>query len=221
MPFVVAIDGPAASGKGTLARRLAERYGFAHLDTGRLYRATALLVLEAGADPADPHRAAAAARRVAFALLADPRLGEERVGRAASVVAAIPEVRAALIAFQREFAAAPPALATGAPAKGAVLDGRDIGSVVCPGADVKVFVTATPEERARRRVEELRGRGAPAIYETVLQDLMERDARDSLRRTAPLRAAPDAVVVDTTTLDADAVFEMVANLVARTLARPR
>jgi cytidylate kinase len=221
MPFVVAIDGPAASGKGTLARRLAERYGFAYLDTGRLYRATALLVLEAGADPADPQRAAAAARRVALALLADPRLGEERVGRAASVVAAIPEVRAALLAFQRDFAAAPPALATGAPAKGAVLDGRDIGSVVCPGADVKVFVTATPEERARRRVEELRGRGAPAIYETVLQDLMERDARDSLRRTAPLRAAPDAVVVDTTTLDADAVFETVADLVARTLARPR
>jgi len=154
-------------------------------------------------------------------LLEDPRLGEERVGRAASVVAAIPEVRAALIAFQRGFAAAPPSLTTGAPARGAVLDGRDIGSAVCPDADVKVFITATPEERARRRVEELRGRGAPAIYETVLQDLMERDARDSSRHSAPLRAAPDAVVIDTTKLDADAVFGIVEKLVARSLARPR
>jgi cytidylate kinase len=215
-PFVVAIDGPAASGKGTLARRLAEHFGLAHLDTGKLYRATALLLLEDKADPADPRSAAAAARRVEAALLEDPRLGEERVGRAASVVAAIPEVRAALIAFQRGFAAAPPA-----PARGAVLDGRDIGSVVCPDADLKLFVTATAEERARRRVEELRGRGAPAIYETVLQDLKERDARDSSRQTAPLLAAADAIVIDTTTRDADAVFATVADLVARRLARPR
>jgi CMP/dCMP kinase len=212
-PFVVALDGPAAAGKGTLARRLAEHYRFAHLDTGRLYRAAALLVLDAGADPADPQAAARAAQRVDAALLDDPRLGEERVGRAASVIAAIPEVRAALLAFQRGFAASPPS-----PAKGAVLDGRDIGSVVCPGADLKLFVTASPEERARRRVEELRGRGAPAIYETVLQDLKARDARDSLRRAAPLRAAPDAVVIDTTTLDADAVFGIVTGLLARSPA---
>ncbi len=215
-PFVVAIDGPAASGKGTLARRLAERFGLAHLDTGRLYRATALLVLEDKADPADPQSAAAAARRVEAALLDDPRLGEERVGRAASVVAAVPEARAVLLAFQRGFAASPPP-----PATGAVLDGRDIGSVVCPDADLKLFITATAEERARRRVEELRERGAPAIYETVLQDLKERDARDSSRRTAPLSAAADAIVIDTTTRDADAVFAIVADLVARRLARLR
>jgi cytidylate kinase len=215
-PFVVAIDGPAASGKGTLARRLAERFGLAHLDTGRLYRATALLILEDGADPADPQSAAAAARRVEAALLEDPRLGEERVGRAASVVAAFPEVRAVLLAFQRGFAASPPP-----PARGAVLDGRDIGSVVCPDADLKLFMTATAQERARRRVEELRERGAPAIYETVLQDLKERDARDSSRRTAPLSAAADAIVIDTTTRDADAVFATVADLVARRLVRPR
>ncbi|HJU17951.1 MAG TPA: (d)CMP kinase [Stellaceae bacterium] len=214
-PFVIAVDGPAASGKGTLARRLAAHYGFAHLDTGRLYRATALLVLTARADPADPQAAEAAARRVEAALLDDPRLGEERVGRAASVVAAIPQVRAALFAFQRAFAAAPPPLA-----KGAVLDGRDIGSVVCPDADVKLFLTATPEVRARRRVEELRGRGAPAIYETVLQDLKERDARDTQRRTAPLSAAADAIVIDTTALDADSVFETVLARIAPILARP-
>lgn len=217
-PFVVAIDGPAASGKGTLARRLAERFGLAHLDTGRLYRATALLVLEAGGNPADPRAAAAAARRVAAPALLDPRLAEERVAAAASVVAAIPEVRAALLAFQRDFAAAPPVLAPGIPARGAVLDGRDIGSRVCPGAAVKFFVTASPETRAQRRVEELRRRGAPAIYQTVLQDLQERDARDSSRRSAPLVAAPGAIVIDTTALDADAVFAIAAEWVARALA---
>ncbi|MGH7099662.1 MAG: (d)CMP kinase [Stellaceae bacterium] len=219
-PFVVAIDGPAASGKGTLARRLAERFAFAHLDTGRLYRAAALLVLEAKLNPADPRAAAAAARRVAATALADPRLAEERVAEAASVVAVIPEVRAALLAFQRDFAAAPPALAPAAPAKGAVLDGRDIGSRVCPSAAVKFFVTASLEVRARRRVEELRRRGAPAIYQTVLRDLQERDARDSSRRSAPLVAAPDAIVIDTTALDADAVFAIAVEWVARALALP-
>lgn len=219
-PFIVAIDGPAASGKGTLARRLAGHFGLAHLDTGRLYRATALRLLTAGSDPADPRAAAAAARRVAAADLADPRLAGERVAAIASVVAALPEVRAALLAFQRDFAAAPPSLAAGAPARGAVLDGRDIGSFVCPSAAVKFFVAASPEERARRRVEELRGRGAPAIYQTVLQDLKERDARDSLRRSAPLAAAPDAIVIDTTALDADAVFGIAAEWVARALAAP-
>jgi cytidylate kinase len=218
--FVVAIDGPAASGKGTLARRLAGHFGLAHLDTGRLYRAAALLVLEANSDPADPRAAEAAARRVDAAGLADPRLADERVARAASVVAAIPQVRAALLAFQRNFAAAPPPPAPGIKARGAVLDGRDIASVVCPGADLKLFITATPQERARRRVEELRGRGVPAIYQTVLQDLKERDARDSLRRTAPLMAASDAIVIDTTDLDAEAVFETAARLVARALAPP-
>ena len=215
-PFVVAIDGPAASGKGTLARRLAERFGLAHLDTGKLYRATAFLVLDAGADPADPAAALAAARRVDTALLADTRLLAENVAGAASVVAAIQEVRAALLAFQREFAANPPC-----PSRGAVLDGRDIGTIVCPDAAVKLFITASPEARAERRVRELRGRGAAAIYGNVLQDMKERDARDSSRRVAPLAAAPDAIILDTTGLDADQVFEQASEIIARALAARR
>ena len=211
-PFVVAIDGPAASGKGTLAHRLAERFALAHLDTGALYRATALLVLDQAGDPADPAMAEAAACRVDPCLLTDPRLRDDDVAAAASVVAAIPAVRSALLNWQRDFAAHPPA-----PAKGAVLDGRDIGSVVCPAADIKLFITASAEERARRRVEELRQRGALAIFEDVLQDLRERDARDSERRVAPLGAAPDAIVIDTTTLDADTVFEHTSGLIRRAL----
>jgi CMP/dCMP kinase len=210
--FVVAIDGPAASGKGTLARRLAEHFGLAHLDTGRLYRATALLALSERDDPADAAAAERAARRVAARHLSDPRLGGETIGAAASVVAAIPAVRRALLAFQQDFAAHPPP-----PARGAVLDGRDIASVVCPAADVKLFITAAAETRARRRVEELRQAGRPAIYENVLRDLNKRDARDSERRIAPLAAAPDAVIIDTTPLDADAVFGRAVGLVTRTL----
>jgi cytidylate kinase len=210
--FVVAIDGPAASGKGTLARRLAARFGLAHLDTGALYRATARVVLDENGDPSDPVTAAAAAPRVDPQLLADPRLRADAVASAASVVAAIPEVRRALLGLQRNFAAHPPA-----PARGAVLDGRDIGTVVCPGADVKLFITATTEARAARRVKELRDQGAPAIYEYVLQDLNERDARDSRRRAAPLTVASDAHIIDTTTLDADVVFERACALVARAL----
>ena len=215
---MVAIDGPAASGKGTLARQLAERFDFAHLDTGRLYRAAAFLALDTGADPADPAAAEMAARRVDAALLADRRLRDEAVGEAASVVAAIPAVRRTLLAFQRNFAARPPAPADGIKPRGAVLDGRDIGSVVCPNADLKLFLTADAQTRARRRVEELRRSGAPAIYETVLQDLKERDARDAGRRAAPLTAAQNAVIIDTTALDADAVLELAARHVARALA---
>lgn len=215
-PFVVAIDGPAASGKGTLARRLAERFGLAHLDTGKLYRATGFLVLDAGGDPADPLAAEAAARRVDPGILSDPRLLGEEVARAASIVAAIPEVRAALLAFQRAFAANPPP-SCGAP-KGAVLDGRDIGTVVCPDAAVKLFIDASPEARAERRARELRGRGVAVIYRDVLQDMKERDARDSLRRVAPLAAAPDADRIDTTRLDADQVFEQASDIIAHALA---
>jgi cytidylate kinase len=215
-PFVIAIDGPSASGKGTLARRLAEHFGFAHLDTGALYRATALLVLERGGDPADPVTATRAAGLVRPRLTSDPRLRSEAVSAAASIVAAIPSVRRALLDLQRNFAAHPPR-----PAKGAILDGRDIGSLVCPAAKVKLFVTASAEERARRRAEELRQQGAAAILEDVLQELKERDARDTERRAAPLIAAPDATVIETTTLDADAVFERVSNLIARALAAQR
>lgn len=212
-PFVIAIDGPAASGKGTLARRLAKHFGFAHLDTGALYRATAFLVLAQAGDPADPVIAARAAGLVHPQLLSDPRLRGEVVSAAASIIARIPGVRRALLDLQRNFAAHPPE-----PAKGAILDGRDIGSVVCPAADVKLFVTATAEERARRRVEELRQRSAAAILADVLRDLKERDARDTERRAAPLIAAPDATVIDTTTLDTDAVFERASKVIARALA---
>jgi cytidylate kinase len=212
-PFVVAIDGPAASGKGTLARRLAERFGLSHLDTGGLYRAVALLMLEEARDPTDTRAAEAAARRVNPRLLSDPRLRGETVSAGASVVAAIPAVRHVLLDLQRNFAAHPPP-----PAKGAVLDGRDIGSIVCPTADVKLFVTATVEERARRRVAELRQGGDTAIFATVLKELKKRDARDAGRRIAPLIAAPEAVVVDSTALDADAVFECASSVVARALA---
>jgi cytidylate kinase len=213
MSFVVAIDGPAASGKGTLARRLAERFKLAHLDTGRLYRATAFLVLQEKADPADPAAAEAAARRVGPALLDEPGLLSEAVANASSVVAAIPTVRTALLQFQRDFATHPPP-----PAQGAVLDGRDIGTAVCPEAAVKLFVTASPEARANRRVRELRQRGAAVIYGDVLQDMKERDARDSSRRVAPLAAAPDAITLDTTGLDADQVFEQAADIIVRALA---
>jgi CMP/dCMP kinase len=207
---IIAIDGPSASGKGTLARRLAERFGLAHLDTGKLYRATGLGVLEAGGDPADPIAAEKAARSLDFSRLAEQGLNAEGVARAASLVAAIPAVRTALLDAQRRFAHHPPP-----PAKGAVLDGRDIGTVVCPNANVKLFITASAESRAFRRVKELRERGATAIYDDVLQDLRERDARDSERQVAPLAAAPDAITIDTTLLDADQVFEQASKLIAR------
>ncbi|HEX5321851.1 MAG TPA: (d)CMP kinase [Stellaceae bacterium] len=211
--FVVAIDGPAGSGKGTLAAALARRFGLAHLDTGRIYRATAALVLHEGGDPADPETAASAARRFGFSRLGDPGLRDEAVGRASSVIAAIPAVRAALLERQRSFAAHPPA-----PATGAVLDGRDIGTVVCPDAAVKLYITASAAERARRRAKELRESGADAIYSAVLKDIEERDARDSGRRVAPLAAAPDAIEIDTTGLDPEAVLELASQHVTRALA---
>jgi CMP/dCMP kinase len=210
--FVVTIDGPAASGKGTLARRLADRFGLSHLDTGALYRAVALRVLDQAGNPADPAVAAEAARHLDPQLFSDSRLRGEAVSAAASVVAAIPAVRRVLLDLQRNFAAHPPP-----PAKGAVLDGRDIGSVVCPEADVKLFITANVAERARRRVGELRQGGAVAIFEDVLQDLMNRDARDTERWASPLIAAPDAIVIDTTSLDPDGVFERASDLIARAL----
>jgi cytidylate kinase len=218
--IIIAIDGPAASGKGTLARRLAERFGCAHLDTGKLYRATALGALEAGADPSDPAAAEKAARSLDLSRLGDPRLLQEDVARASSVVAATPAVRAALLEVQRQFAHHPPPVGDNA-ANGAVLDGRDIGTVVCPDATVKLFLVASAESRAERRVKELRQRGVAAIYDDVLQDMRERDARDSERRVAPLAAASDAITIDTTLLDADQVFERASEIIARHIARHR
>ncbi len=211
--MIIAIDGPAASGKGTIARRLARHFNLAHLDTGGLYRAAALRTLESGGDPADPAAAEAAAKRVGAADLDDPRLREERVAQAASAVAAIPAVRRALLAFQRDFAHHPPGGAAGA-----VLDGRDIGTVICPDANAKLFVTATVEARARRRFQELRESGSGVIYARVLQDMKDRDARDSQRRAAPLVPAGDAFVLDTTALDADAAFAAALDFIGRKLA---
>ncbi|HVB17217.1 MAG TPA: (d)CMP kinase [Stellaceae bacterium] len=213
--MIIAVDGPAAAGKGTLGRRLAKLYGLAFLDTGGLYRATALKVLDGGGDPADPATAEAAAKAIAPADLDTPRLREDRVSAAASMVAAIPGVRAALLAFQRDFARHPPA-----GFQGALLDGRDIGTVVCPDATVKLYVTASPEARAARRFKELQESGAGTIYQRVLQDIEQRDARDRERQTAPLRPADDALQLDTTALDADAAFAKAADLIARKLEAP-
>jgi cytidylate kinase len=212
--MIIAVDGPAASGKGTLARRIAGHYGLAHLESGLLYRAAALQVLLAGGDPADPKDAEAGAKRVRFDRLADPRLKEERISNAASLVAAIPAVRATLLAFQRDFTRKPPD-----GTKGAVLDGRDIGTVVCPEAPAKLFITASPEARAMRRFKELQASGAPAIYERVLQDMKLRDARDRERRVAPLVRADDAFELDTTALDADAAFDAAVRFVDMRLAK--
>jgi cytidylate kinase len=213
--FVIAVDGPSAAGKGTLARRLAAHYGFAFLDTGLLYRAVGCRLLRAGQDPADAAAAAAAAALVTPAALDDPALRGEDVAQAASKVAAIPAVRRVLLRLQREFAAHPPApgLAAGEPAAGIVIDGRDIGTVVCPAADVKIFVTASPEERARRRHKELLDRGENAIYARVLQDMKDRDSRDSGRAVSPMVPAADALVIDSTALDADAAFAAAVALV--------
>jgi CMP/dCMP kinase len=203
--MIVAIDGPAGVGKGTLARRLADRFGLRHLDTGLLYRAVARDVLVAGRAAGDMEAATSAARALDPATLSDPGLRTEAVGAAASVVAAIPSVRAALLAFQRDFARVPP---------GAVLDGRDIGTVICPDADVKIFVTASTDVRAERRWRELAARGTTLSREQVVAEMRERDERDTKRATAPLAAAADAVVLDTSALDIEGAFAAAERIVA-------
>ena len=203
-PLVIAVDGPAAAGKGTLARRLARRYGLRHLDTGALYRATALRLLRVGGDPAQEAEAADAARAVTEADLDDPALRGEEVGQAASRVAAHGAVREALLDYQRAFAAAP---------QGAVLDGRDIGTVVCPDARVKIYLEATAEVRAGRRLCELRSRGVEGIEASVLEEIIARDVRDGRRSAAPMKPAADASRIDTTALGADEVFERAVAIV--------
>ncbi len=205
MRFTVAIDGPAAAGKGTISRGLAERFGFAHLDTGLLYRATGRKVLETGLAPE------AAARAVGPEDLARDGLRTQAVAELASRVATVPEVRHALVAFQRDFARRD---------GGAVLDGRDIGTVICPDAEVKLYVTASAEVRARRRFEELRASGQAADYEDVLDEVLKRDARDMGRKDAPMRAAEDAVQIDTSEMDIDdALAAAVAVVEARLQGR--
>ena len=200
--MIIAIDGPAAAGKGTLARRLADHFGLALLDTGLLYRAVGMNLVRADADPGDTAKAAVAARNLKPEDLEAGDLRADAAADAASRVSVVPEVRAALLDFQRSFAANPPE-----GARGAVLDGRDIGTVVCPDAEVKLFVTASPEVRAERRYLELRERGLDAIHGRVLADMKERDARDSERTVSPLEPAKGAFLLDTSDLDADQAFD--------------
>jgi cytidylate kinase len=209
---IIAIDGPAASGKGTLGKRLAAHFGVRHLDTGLIYRAVAKALIDSGQALDDRDAAVAVARTLDPARFDEQALKGHQIGDAASIVSAIPEVRAALVAFQRDFAARAP---------GAVLDGRDIGTVICPDADAKIFVIAAPEERARRRALELKASGQSVDEAAILADILRRDERDRSRTVAPLVPASDAVVLDTTHLDvAQAVAAAIA-LIEGARARPR
>ena len=198
---VIAIDGPAASGKGTLARRLADHLGYAYFDSGLLYRATGLRLLKSGIDPTNVESAAREAAEITTDDLNNPELRKDEVAQIAGKIAAIPAVREALIGLQKAVIESPPG---GTP--GIVMDGRDIGTVICPNADHKIFVDASLEIRAQRRLKELREAGVESIESRVLQDMKERDARDKSRRVAPLVPAGDAYRLDTTDLDADAAF---------------
>lgn len=208
--MIVAIDGTAAAGKSTLARRIARRYDLPHLDTGSLYRAVARDVLLAGRPLDNSEAAAEAAQRLDPRTLSDPSLRLKGNGEAASIVAAIPAVRAALLSFQRNFASQP---------QGAVVEGRDIGTVVCPDAEVKIFVTATPESRARRRYIELVGFGVETTEDCVLREIKERDRRDTERAISPLRQASDALLLDTTELDIEKAFAAALELIDKIAGR--
>ena len=212
MSFVVAIDGPAASGKGTLARKLARHYGFAYLDTGSLYRAVGQAVRDAGGDPTDEKAALAAARALDIARIDEKTIRTREAGEAASLVAVMTPVRAAILDFQRDFAANPPG-----GQKGAVLDGRDIGTVVCPDANVKLFVTASPEMRAHRRWLELKDSGSAVSEAQVLEDTKERDARDAGRAASPMKQAADAHLLDTTNLSIEAAFGEAVRIIDKSM----
>lgn len=205
-PIVISIDGPAASGKGTLARRLAEHFDMDYLDTGSLYRAVGLKLIYGDKDPNDKEAALAAALAIDINDLSNPRLRQERIGKAASIVSAFPDVRQALLDYQRKFAQSP---------RGAVLDGRDIGTVVCPDATIKFFITATLFARAKRRHKELSGEGVEVIFDSVLEDLRERDERDKNRAAAPLIPADDAIIIDSSAADASEIFQRAREIVER------
>jgi cytidylate kinase len=207
---IIAIDGPAASGKGTIGKRLAAHYGLRHLDTGLLYRAVAKAVIDAGQSPENTAAAIAAATTLDPSRFDETTLKGPSIGEAASFVSAIPEVRAALVKLQRDFVAMPP---------GAVLDGRDIGTVICPDADVKIFVTAGPEVRAVRRAREYRAAGKDVDEATVLADIRQRDERDSNRSASPLRQADDAHLLDTTALDVEGAVAAAITIVEKTRKR--
>ena len=208
--MIIAIDGPAASGKGTLAKRIAAHFRLAYLDTGLLYRAVARDVRKAGGALDDPAAAAAAAASLDPESLDDPGLRDPGQGEAASVVARIPQVRAAMLDYQRAFARRP---------EGAVLDGRDIGTVVCPDADVKLYVTASPQVRAERRYRERLDRGEPANLPAVLEDIRRRDERDGGREASPMRLAEDAFLLDTSNLDIEAAFDTAVGEILRKVAQ--
>jgi cytidylate kinase len=208
--MIIAIDGPAASGKGTLAKRIGARMGLPVLDTGLLYRAVARDLAQRGFRLDDPWAGAAIAKGLDPATLEDPALRGAKAGDAASIAARLPEVRRALLDFQRAFADQQ---------TGAVLDGRDIGTVICPSADVKIFVTATPEVRARRRFAEVEARGENSSYDEVLADIIARDSRDAGRGSAPLRKADDADLLDTTELDIEAVLQAAVRLIERKISQ--
>ena len=209
MSIVIAVDGTAASGKGTLAKRLAQHFGFAHLDSGALYRLAAYSVLEAKGDPANEADALKGAQTIDFNLAGDPRIRTDIIGKAASQVAAIPAVRKALLEFQQNFLAHPPG---GGP--GAVMDGRDIGTVICPTATAKLYVDAALETRARRRWAELKAMGIRRAEQDVVQELGARDAADKSRPISPLKQAADADLLDTTDLGIDAAFAAALALVS-------
>jgi cytidylate kinase len=209
--MLIAVDGPTASGKGTLAKRIAAHYGLALLDTGALYRAVGLALLDAGADPNDESEAEAAAKALDLAKVSDDRLRSSAAGTAASMVASMPKVRAALIQLQRDFAAQP---------GGAVLDGRDIGTVICPNADVKLYVDAALEVRTQRRLNELLGRGESIGFDELKAQIAARDARDMSRAEAPLRRAEDARLLDTTALSIEGAAEAAFSLIEAVRARP-
>ena len=207
--MIIAIDGPAASGKGTLGKKLAEHYGLRHLDSGLLYRAVAKAVLDNGSQLDDKQAAVSLAKSLDLAALDEAALKTPKVGEAAAIVSAFSEVRAALVTFQREFAAKTP---------GAVLDGRDIGTVICPNADVKIYVTAAPGVRARRRTAEYRAQGRQIDESTVLADILARDARDTQRAIAPLKQAQDAHLLDTTNMDISTAIRAAIDIVEATRA---
>jgi cytidylate kinase len=206
---IIAIDGPAAAGKGTLAQRLAKYYRLPYLDTGLLYRLVGKILTEQGGDPDDAAAASIVALNIDQALLADPALRGREAGEIASRVSVHAGVRAALLKFQRDFANQP---------GGAVLDGRDIGTVIAPNAEVKIYVTASPEVRAQRRTDELLNKGRNVRYRTILAEIKERDERDAGRRTAPLAQAPDAILLDTSHMNPEQAYQAAIAIVEKAKA---
>ncbi|MEO0412786.1 MAG: (d)CMP kinase [Pseudomonadota bacterium] len=213
--MIITIDGPAASGKGTLARLLAKELSLAYLDTGGLYRATALAMLRSGHDLADKAAASASARALDVGTLSDPQLRAQDTGAAASKIARYPGVRSALLDFQRRFAANPPGNA-----RGAVLDGRDTGSVICPDADVKFYVEASAQERARRRAAELAAKGEDADPSHIEAEIIARDTQDKTRKEAPLVVPPGAAILDTTALTIEEALQAALTIVAKAACKP-